>query len=189
MQNAFHIYTDGSFTGHLNYTKKKKNGRARQQPNSTKAKAGWGVAIFDKGIPPQNAEDAVVVIGRLLSADPTDTTPSFDGMQRGRATTTAEANAGANGHVGASRKTSNTAELQAIIEALLFLLAQVDAQRPMIDFHSHILIHTDSRYACGIIRDGAKTNTSETMVNIMAHLWKKTRLAYDIRMVWGQGPL
>ncbi len=104
MQDAFHIYTDGSFTGHLSYTKKKNNERARQQPNSTKAKAGWGVAIFDKGIPPQNAEDAVVVTGRLLSADPTDTTPSFDGTLRGRVTTTAEANAGANGHVGASRK-------------------------------------------------------------------------------------
>ncbi len=102
-------------------------------------------------------------------------------------TTTAEANAGANGHVGASRKTNNTAELQVIIEALLFLLAQVDAQRPMIDFHSHIIIHTDSKYACGIIRDGAKTDTDETMVNIMAHLWKKTRLAYDLRMVWVRG--
>mgnify|MGYP000429552812 CR=1 FL=1 len=131
------------------------------------------MAILDKGIPPQNAEDAVVVTGRLLSADPTDTTPSFDGTLRGGMTTTAEANAGANGHVGASRKTNNTAELQAIIEALLFLLAQVDAQRTMINFHSHIIIHTDSKYACGMIRDGAKTNTNETMVNIMAHQWKK----------------
>jgi hypothetical protein len=57
----------------------------------------------------------------------------------------------------------------------------------LIDFHSHIIIHSDSKYACGIIRDGARTNTNETMVNIMAHLWKRTRLAYDIRMVWVRG--
>ncbi len=80
-------------------------------------------------------------------------------------------------------KTNNTAELQVVIEALLFLLAQVDARKPLIDFHSYIIIHSDSKYACGIIRDGARTNTNETMVNIMAHLWKRTRLAYDIRMV------
>jgi ribonuclease HI len=71
-------------------------------------------------------------------------------------TATAEANAGANGHVGASKKTNNTAELQAVIEALLFLLAQVDAPRPMIDFNAPIVIHSDSKYAVGIIRDGAR---------------------------------
>ncbi len=36
-------------------------------------------------------------------------------------------------------------------------------------------------------RDGAQTNTNENMVNIMAHRWKETRLAYDIRMVWVRG--
>jgi ribonuclease HI len=187
MQNAFHIYTDGSFTGHLNYTKKKKHERERRPPNNTRAKAGWGVAIFQKGAQPSEEEDAVVVTGRLLHADATATTPGFDGTLRGRVTTTAEANAGANGHVGAARKTNNTAELQAVIEALLFLLAQVDAPRPMIDFHSHIVIHSDSKYAVGIIRDGARTNKNEVMANIMVHLWKRTKIAYDIRIVWVRG--
>ncbi len=101
MQNAFHIYTDGSFTGHLSNTKKKKHERQREPPNHTKAKAGWGVAIFQKGAQPSEEEDAVVVTGRLLHADATATTPDFDGTMCGRVTTRAEANKGANGHVGA----------------------------------------------------------------------------------------
>ncbi len=104
----------------------------------------------------------------------------------GRVTTRAEANNGANGHVGAGQKTNNTAELQAVIEALLFLLAQVEAPKPIIEFHSNIVIHTDSRYVEGIIH-GAQTKKNEVMADILVHLWKRTRLAYNIRRVWVRG--
>ena len=57
----------------------------------------------------------------------------------------------------------------------------------MIDFHSHIVIHSDSKYAVGIIRDGARTKKNEVMANIMVHLWKRTRIAYDLRIVWVRG--
>ena len=43
---------------------------------------------------------------------------------KGRVTTLREAAIGTKGYVGAMRKTKNTAEIQAIAEVLLFLLAQ-----------------------------------------------------------------
>jgi hypothetical protein len=56
----------------------------------------------------------------------------------------------------------------------------------MIDFHSNIVIHTDSRYVEGIIH-GAQTKKNEVMADILVHLWKRTRLAYNIRIVWVRG--
>ncbi len=132
MKDAYHIYTDGSFTGHRSYTAKAKHNREKQAPNKTAPKAGWGVAVFKKGPPPQDEEDAYALTGNFLEADPTSSTPYFDGKLCGRVTTTAEANAGAHGHVGALKKTNNTAEVQAVIEALFFLSAQLDEDLPLI---------------------------------------------------------
>ncbi len=77
---------------------------------------------------------------------------------------------GALGHVGARGKTNNTAEIQAVIETLFFLLAQLDEAEPLIKPKEPIVIHSDSRYAVDIIRNGARSTTSSVIRNIMTHL-------------------
>ena len=97
-----------------------------------------------------------------------------------------EATAGVKGYVGAVRKTNNTAEIQAVVEVLLFLLAQLDSSAPVIKAKSAVVIHSDSSYVVGIIRDGTRSSTNSLIRDFMTHLWKSTREAYNIRIV-GQG--
>ncbi len=108
-------------------------------------------------------------------------------MIKGRVTTTEEWLNGAKGHVGAGKRTNNTAEVQAVIEVLFFLLAQVEAASPLIKLRSPVLIHSDSRYAVDIIRNGTRATANSVIRNIMVHLWKRTRLACDVRIVWVRG--
>ncbi len=123
MKDAYHIYTDGSLTGHRCHTAKDKCGRKKQAlHNATWCKAGWGVVILDKGPPPQDEDDILPIVDKLFEADAASSSPSLDGKLKGRMTTTAEWLAGATGHVGASKITSNTAEVQAVIDALFFLV-------------------------------------------------------------------
>ena len=84
-------------------------------------------------------------------------------------------------------KTNNTAEIQAIIEALFFVLAQLDEAEPLIRPREPIVIHSDSRYAVDIIRNGSRSTTNSAIRNIMIHLWKRTREAYDVRIEWVRG--
>ena len=91
------------------------------------------------------------------------------------------------GYIGAQRKTCSTAELQAIVEALLFLLAQLGVEEPLIRAKAPVLIHSDSRYAVDIIRYGTRSSTNSVIRNIRLHLWKRTQEAYDIRIVWVRG--
>ena len=58
--------------------------------------------------------------------------------------------------MGAVRLTINTAELQAIVESLLFVLAQLELYAPNIEAKAPIVIHSDSRYTVDIIRNGAE---------------------------------
>ncbi len=94
---------------------------------------------------------------------------------------------GATGHVGAITRTNNTAGVQAVIEALFFLLAQLDEEFPLIKPRSLVLIHSDSRYAVDIIRNGTRNTTNSVIRNIMEHLRKRTREACDVRIVWVRG--
>ena len=49
------------------------------------------------------------------------------------------------------RKINNTAEIQAVVEVLLFLLAQLDSTTPVIEAKASVVIHSDSSSVVDII--------------------------------------
>ncbi len=68
--------------------------------------------------------------------------------------------------MGAQKLTSNTAELQAITEALLLLLAQVNEEFPLIPLEASSVFYSESRYAVDAILRGTRgkrTPCSETL--------------------------
>ena len=75
--------------------------------------------------------------------------------------------------VGAAKLSNNNAEMRAIIEALLFLLAQVEERNPIRAAREPVVIHSDSRYAVDIIRCGTRTRTNGLLRDFMVHLWEK----------------
>ena len=52
-------------------------------PPATKSKAGWGVALFERGPPPTEPWQADVVKGRLLMGKKDSTTENFEGTLNG----------------------------------------------------------------------------------------------------------
>ena len=83
MQHAYHVDTDGSFTGYRNSTARLRNTDGARRSGLT-LRAG-GAAFFEEGPPPSEAHDAVPGIGIIL-AD-----ANFDGAMKGRVTTLQEA--------------------------------------------------------------------------------------------------
>ena len=71
--------------------------------------------------------------------------------------------AGRHGTRRRQEKTNSTAEIHAIIEALFFLLAQLDEAEPFIKPKAPIVIHSDSRYAVDIIRNGTRSTTNSVI--------------------------
>ncbi len=188
MKDAYHIYTDGSFTGHRCHTAKDKCSRRKQATNNaTACKAGWGVAIFDRGPPPQDEDDILPFVGQLFEAEPTSASPHSDGRLSGRVTTTAESIAGVKGHVGARKRTNNTAEVQAVIETLFFLLSQVDLpKRSSILSRPSLSIRTP-RTPSTVSATAPEPPQTPPSGTLLVHLWKRTRCVYDIRIVWVRG--
>ena len=82
---------------------------------------------------------------------------------------------------------SNTAEMQAIVEALLFILAQVEEDEPAFAMGSAIIIHSDSRCAVGLIKAGSRSRTNFLLRDFLHHMWKKVSHFFDIRIVWVRG--
>ncbi len=69
--------------------------------------------FFEKGPPPTDAEDSTHTI-KL---------PEFGGMLSGRVVVGSDRNAPRGSFVGAMKRSNNTAEMQAIVETVLFLLS------------------------------------------------------------------
>ena len=92
LQDAYHLCTDGSFTGYRhNRTAHSKHKReATRRPEIR----GWGAAFFERGPPPSEQQDAVPGIGIILTG------PNFDGTLKGRVTTLREESNGEKGYVG-----------------------------------------------------------------------------------------
>ena len=178
MQDAYHVYTDGSFTGYRNIRVRHAN--HRDCPKS-KSIAGWGAAFFVKGPPPTETHDVIPGIGLLLTGE------GFEGTLKGRVTNLKEAMTGAKGFVGTTKKSNNTAEAQAVVEVLLFLLTQLEAERPVLEPRAKIIIHSDSKYVVDSIRNGSRALRNVLIRDYLIHLWKRTREAYDIEIVWVRG--
>jgi ribonuclease HI len=49
------------------------------------------------------------------------------------------------------------------------------------------VFHSESRCAVDVIRSGSRGATNCLFRELMAHLWKRARLAFDIRTVWARG--
>jgi ribonuclease HI len=136
---------------------------------------------FEKGPSPSEAHDIEPGIGIILKGC------EFDGTLKGRVITKRELSESGQGYVGAVRRTNNTAELQAIVELLLFLLAQLDSDAPILEAKAPFVTHSDSRYAVDIIRNGTRSSTNLLIRDFMVQLWKRTRDASDIRIAWVRG--
>ena len=74
-----------------------------------------------------------------------------------------------------------------MVEVLLFLLAQLDSKTPIIEPKASVVPRSDSSYVVGIIRDGTGSSTNSLIRDYMTHLWKRTREAYNVRIVWVRG--
>ncbi len=103
----------------------------------------------------------------------------FGGVLRGRVVVGSD--------VDAMKLPKNTAEMQAIVESFLFILAQVEADAPIIPLGEAIVIHSDSRYAVDLVRHGTRSTTNFLLRDFLIHLWKKAKAFFIIRIVWVRG--
>ena len=102
LQNAYHVYTDGSYTGlrHL----AERSAKHKRDKTLRPEIAGWGAAFFEEGPPPSEAYDAARCFFGIIF-----TGTNFEGALKGRVTALREAAVGTKVYVGAMRKTNNTA--------------------------------------------------------------------------------
>ena len=112
---------------------------------------------------------------------------NFEGTLKGRVILRSGSDNPQGGFVGAAKLSNNNAEMQAIIEALLFLLAQVEEREQIIATREPVVIHSDSMYAVNIIRCGTRTKTNGLLRDFMVHLWEKVIITHDVRILWVRG--
>ena len=86
---------------------------------------------------------------------------AFGGVLRGKVVTNREPSSIRRGSfVGAEVLSNNTAEMQAVIETLLFLLAQVELDNPHVPVGDSVVIHSDSKYVTELITHGSRSNAN-----------------------------
>ena len=104
MHSAYHVYTDGSYTGARNtharsLRPKQRKARGDAEEGFTKEKAGWAAVFYEKGSPPREEECY----------------PLTDGDQniilRGRVVTGKDLFAIPGSFVGAAKLSNNTVEM------------------------------------------------------------------------------
>ena len=67
------------------------------------------------------------------------------------------------------------------------MLAQVEQDHPRFVVGDPIVIHSDSRYVVDLTKHGSRSKTNVVMMDFLAHLWKKTAVAFDIHILWIRG--
>ena len=65
--------------------------------------------------------------------------------------------------MGAEVLSNNTAEMQAVTETLLFLLAQVESDNPHVLAGEAVVIHSDSKYVIELITHGTRSKKQTTL--------------------------
>ena len=167
--DAHHIYTDGSFTGFTNVDMDRWRGRAKRREQQGVARvnvaiAGWAAVFFAKGEPPKKEEGQ--------KPEWFGGAGDFGGVIRGRVVTFKEAKDAKSGtFVGAEILSNNTAEMQAVIETLMFLLAQVEQAAPVVELGAAVVIHSDSKYVIELITHGSRPTTNIVMRDFLSHPW------------------
>ena len=89
--------------------------------------------------------------------------------------------------VGAEILSNNTAEMQAVIETLLFLQAQIETEGSNFEVGDSVVIHSDSKYVVELITQGSRSTTNIVMRDFLTHQWKRTRAIFDIHIMWIRG--
>ena len=89
---------------------------------------------------------------------------------------------GAEYFVGAFHATNNTAEMQALIEALSWLNC---VKQDVLPFSSKVMMTVDSLYVQGLIGEKFAARENRALATLLCHMWKVTqkKLQLDIRWV------
>ena len=74
-----------------------------------------------------------------------------------------------------------------MIETLLFLLAQVESDKPHVLVGESVVIHSDSKYVVELITHGSRSRSNILMRDFLSHLWKQTALVFNIHILWIRG--
>ena len=77
--------------------------------------------------------------------------------------------------------------MQAVIETLLFLQAQIETEGSKFEVGDPVVIHSDSKYVVELITHGCRSTTNIVMRDFLTHLWKRTRALFDIHIMWVRG--
>ena len=87
--------------------------------------------------------------------------------------------------VGATRATNNTAEMQAVIEALFWLNSCVE-QKGLPSF-SKVMITVDSLYVKGLIDEKFVARENRALAILLCRVWRVTKKKLQLHMRWVRG--
>jgi len=129
------------------------------------AKAGWGFVLFDEcRMPSEDSEVLAKAFGPTVVEQ------------------------GTNYWVGAQKRSNNTSELSAAIEALLYISGQDSEEHPALPRDGRLVWWTDSKYVLGLIQGKFRPRENVYMSKLVGHLWtecKKWRDRFEI--IWVKG--
>ncbi|CAK0843106.1 unnamed protein product, partial [Prorocentrum cordatum] len=137
--------------------------RGRRYGKHQASCAGWGFAVYRATSPRDQGELMVEACG------PEATTP-----QDPR-------------YLGACSITTNTGELSAIVEALLWLLGQRGSSEPTAQDGGLIQVVTDSTYVQGLIAEVFQPRENAPLAILAVHLWKRAAAYFDLHICWVKG--
>ena len=162
IRNHLHMEGPGendldNFVGHHVYTDGSYLASSRKV-----AKAGWGFAVFDRGPEPDDDQSLLHEAFGLVVVD-----------------------ANSSYFVGAGKKSNNTAEMSAIIEVMMFLLADCQCKGPL--GCSSIIIHSDSTYAIGAATGKFRPRENIGMGILVRHLFVLLRCYCRVHLHWVKG--
>ena len=83
---------------------------------------------------------------------------------------------------GGTRATKNTAEMQALIEALFWL--NTCAEHKGLPSSSKVMMTVDSLYVKGLIDEKFVAKENRTLATLLYHLWKVTQKKLKLQIRW-----
>ena len=90
-------------------------------------------------------------------------------------------------YIGATRATNNTAEMQGVIEALIWLNSCVE--RGTLHADDDVLITVDSRHVKGLIDEKFTARENRVLATLLGHMWKVTKQRLRLHIRWIRGHL
>ncbi|CAK0806125.1 unnamed protein product [Prorocentrum cordatum] len=155
------MYTEGDMTNAMGiFTDgSARRGRDRQRRHRCHA-AGWGFALYHVAEPNDQDTSLLEACGQVI----TD-------VQDPR-------------YVGATCLSANTGELTAIVEALLWLLAQRLLAQPLVRDATRILVSTDPTYVRNLLQGVFQPKENFELATLATHLWQRCHTFFDMIIRW-----